>query len=481
VGEFSGINGLAGALAEHVPLVSIVGCPERADRKNRVPLHHLVGESKHGYDIPRKIAKRLTVAHSLLDDPATAPAKIDHILRACIRKSGPVYICIPQDIVDAECAVTASGSILAKPRAVDAKALAEAIAEATALLNAAKHPLIVVDAGSVRQADARAEVHRLIDASGLPFVTTPMSKSAIDESHKQFLGVYSGNRSKEAVRKVVDAADVVLQLGPVATDMNWGGFTSTVGQEGCAIVVDVNQTRVKNHVFLKVPLTAFLPALRNGISKRECALPVPAPASLGPFVAERDAQLVHNRFFDRLAHALPPRAIVVADIGVASFAATEVPLAAPGVTFMSQVCYASIGWSVGAAFGASVADPTRPVVLIVGDGALQMTVQELSSMVRRRSNVLVFVLNNDGYTIERLILDGSFNDINRWHYRDLLAVFGGNPGLKAVTEGELDDALIRVAAATAPGSVNGPQLVEIVMSRDDAPAALKSAALKMRK
>ena len=71
----------------------------------------------------------------------------------------------------------------------------------------------------------------------------------------------------------------------------------------------------------------------------------------------------------------------------------------------------------------------RPIV-IVGDGAFQMSCLELSTIVERGLNPIVFVLNNDGYTTERLLLDGDFNNLKRWNYQDITSLIaGGNGGI----------------------------------------------------
>lgn len=146
-----------------------------------------------------------------------------------------------------------------------------------------------------------------------------------------------------------------------------------------------------------------------------------------------------------------------------------------GATFIGQTFYGSIGYTVGATLGVAMAAPDRPTVLFVGDGSFQVTCQDLSTMIRNRLKPVIFLINNDGYTIERVIMDRPYNDIQPWHYHRLVEVFGGGLGLDVRTEGELEDALGK--AATADGLV----FIEIHTERWDCPDSLRSAGRSMAK
>ena len=96
-------------------------------------------------------------------------------------------------------------------------------------------------------------------------------------------------------------------------------------------------------------------------------------------------------------------------------------------------------------------------------------------MIRNGLKPVIFLINNDGYTIERVIVDRPYNDIQPWHYHKLLEVFGGGLGLDVRTEGELEDALAK--AATTDSLV----FIEIHTGRLDCPESLRSAGRSMAK
>lgn len=163
------------------------------------------------------------------------------------------------------------------------------------------------------------------------------------------------------------------------------------------------------------------------------------------FQTEYGRDLSMARFFDRIAHYLKPDSIVLAETGTALFAAAEV-LMPQGTKFIGQTFYGSIGYTVGATLGACIAAPHRNVVLFIGDGSFQVTGQDLSTMIRYSCTPTIFLLNNDGYTIERVIVDRVYNDIQPWKYSRLPEAFGADTKTAVSvrdchTEGELEEAL----------------------------------------
>ena len=129
-----------------------------------------------------------------------------------------------------------------------------------------------------------------------------------------------------------------------------------------------------------------------------------------------------------------------------------------------------------AAFGACfAAESGQRVIALEGDGSFQMTAQELSSMARYDCPAIVFVVNNKGYTAERLIHDGPFNDIADWRYHQLAAAFGG-AGLEVHTEGDLEAALEQAQDHTGPG----PLLIEVHIDPWDASEAFTLMSESLR-
>ncbi|RLS79619.1 MAG: alpha-keto acid decarboxylase family protein, partial [Planctomycetota bacterium] len=174
-------------------------------------------------------------------------------------------------------------------------------------------------------------------------------------------------------------------------------------------------------------------------------LPPGPAAAAGPYRLDTDAAITTTRLVRRLDESLDDRTIVIADVGDALFASSE--LVIRGQTqFIAPAYYTSMGFATPAALGAKMACPGLKVIALVGDGAFQMTGMELSTMVRRGLAVTVIVLDNRGYGTERLLHEGTFNDINPWQYQLLPQVLGGGTGYEVRTEGEFDAAITKALA-----------------------------------
>ena len=148
---------------------------------------------------------------------------------------------------------------------------------------------------------------------------------------------------------------------------------------------------------------------------------------------------------------------------------------------ISQVLWGSIGYATGAAQGAALAAREKGIprtILFTGDGSFQLTAQELSTMLRLGLNPIVFVINNDGYTIERYIhgWDASYNDIAPWKYTQLPAAFGASEDKFATYVAKTKEDVEKLFKD--PSFAQSPKLrfVELFMPKEDAPKSLQLVA-----
>jgi indolepyruvate decarboxylase len=200
-------------------------------------------------------------------------------------------------------------------------------------------------------------------------------------------------------------------------------------------------------------------------------IPVPPPA--GNFRARGQARITVKRLFQRLNDFLGPNSMVVSDVGDALFGATDLFIR-QRTEFLGPAYYASMGFAVPASIGAQLANPkSRPLVL-VGDGAFQMTGMELSTVVRYGLNPVVIVLNNFGYGTERQMQDGPYNDVQLWRYSRLPEVLGAGKGFVVKTEAELESALQAAAKHTESFC-----LLEVQLDCHDRSPALQRLAGRM--
>jgi indolepyruvate decarboxylase len=474
VGELSAINGVAGAFAERVPMVVITGSPSTINFRTRPLLHHTLGD----YQIPLRIYEKITAASTELVSAETAPVEIDRVLSVCLSHQQPVYISIPSDVVMMSCQCP-QAFLFPPALGSDPDALGEAITEALEMLDKAQKPIVIGDVELIRF-KLQQDFAGFLDKTGFPYVTMMLGKSVLSEQHPQFIGLFEGERSREYVRNRVESADCILQLGAVLTDFNTGGFTTNL-DDAKTISANIRSVRIKHHYYENVSLHDFILGLTEKLSRRDpatldiqCAADGCVHRGAEQYLPDMLKPLTIKRFFDRMSHFIEDDAIVIAETGVSLFSAAEM-LMPKGATFIGQTFYGSIGYTIGATLGAGMAAQDRQVVLFVGDGSFQVTGQDLSTMIRNHLKPVIFLINNDGYTIERVISDRPYNDLQPWKYHKLVEVFGGGVGFDVRTEGELEEALTK--AATADDLV----FIEIHTGRLDCPESLRSAGLSMAK
>ena len=471
VGGLSAVNAIAGAYAERVPVVFISGAPTSAQRLANLHMHHLATT----YDMQWEVYRKVTVDSAQLTNPLTAPDEIDRVISSCLFEKLPVYLEIPVDMVDAPCRTLAPRAS-SRQRVSDAQALNECVEEILALVRSAVAPVILVG----------VEVHRfaladrllaLVETCGIPFATTLDGKSVLPERHPSFLGVYMGAVSREAVRARVEGADAVLTFGAMATDINTGGFTARL-PEANTVRANMDKVRIRNHYYDRVWLGDLIAALTESLPYRAYP-PLDATnrdATKGDYQAQPAQPLRVARFYERLKRFVDRDMVLLTETGDAMFAGSEIPIEEPE-NFISQAYYLSIGYGLPAALGVCLARPGKRVVLLEGDGGFQMTAQELSTLLRRRCNPIIFLLNNDGYVVERLIHDGPYNDIQPWRYHQLPEAFGGDAiSLEVRTEGELEAAL--VSAREHPREL---VFVNVHLPRDEGCEALARLAREQRR
>ena len=442
VGGLSLANSIAGAFAEKSPVVLISGAPGLSERANNPLLHHRVRE----WGTQLEVFEKLCAASLEIIDPVTAFRDLDYLLDTAHRLKRPVYLELPRDMVTV---VPEQIRPYTCPQAQsDPDALSEAVKEAVARITAAKRPVIIAGV-ELHRYGLQAEALALAEASGIPIAATMLAKSVISEVHPLYIGLYEGAMGRKEVTEFVEESDCLILLGTILTDIDLGVFTAKIDATN-SIFASSEELRISHHHYHPVLLEDFLRVL--ALAKPKAAqrtLPMSPAAAAGPFTLVPDAAITTTRLVRRLNESLDDGTIVIADVGDALFASSE--LIVRGQTeFIAPAYYTSMGFAVPAALGAKVARPDLKVLALVGDGAFQMTGMELSTIVHRKLAVTVIVLDNKGYGTERLIHEGSFNNINPWQYQLLPQVLGGGTGYEVRTEGDFD-AAIRQAMADQSG------------------------------
>ncbi|WP_425616429.1 alpha-keto acid decarboxylase family protein [Anatilimnocola sp. NA78] len=437
VGGLSVCNSIAGAYAEKSPVLVISGSPGLAERVNNPLLHHKVRDFRTQIEVFEK----LCVACAELNDPVIAFREIDRVLDAMARFKRPGYIEIPRDMVDVIPHI--SHTYHQAHSTQDAQAADEAAEEAATLLTKSKRPVLIAGV-EIHRFNLQDEVVALAEQMKVPMAATLLGKSVIPEKHPLYIGLYEGAMGRAEVTKLVEESDCVLLLGAFMTDINLGIFTANLDPAKC-IYATSETLRIRHHHYHDVGLKEFIDRLAARKPEPPYrAIPADIRPERKPFVLETQAPLTTRRLIARLDEQLDDQSIVIADIGNSLFAATELTIHAK-TEFISPAYYTSMGFSVPAALGAMTARPDSRVIVIVGDGAFQMTGMEMSTIVRRHLNPLIIVLDNQGYGTERFLHEGEweYNNVHPWKYSQLPNLLGGGTGYEVRTEGEFEAALTK--------------------------------------
>ena len=470
VGGLNMVNAIACAYAERSPVVLLSGSPGLNERVNNPFLHHMVRD----FSTQRDVFEKVTVASVVLDDPHTAEREIDRALQALLQYKRPIYLEIPRDLVLAPVSVASTEPPKASACQSDPAALKEAVAEVRGLLSGSERPVILAGA-EIHRFGLHAELTQLVEHMHAPIATTLLGKSVIREDHPLYIGVYGGLVGREEILQFVEEADCLLTLGTLLTDVEDIKAHTTLLAAGRTVHATADSIAIKHHTYDGVRFEDFVRALAASPlpSFPARALPPRDSVRFDPPTPETSVTL--RNVFGYLDGLLNDQTIVIADVGESLFAAADLRVR-KSAEFLSPAYYTSMGFSVPAALGAGFADPTLRPLVLVGDGAFQMTGTELSSCIRYGQAPIIIVLNNRGYSTEREILEGPFNDIHEWQYERICDVLGGGMGHRVRTFGDLVQALNLAVADPQQAHV-----LNVYLDSNDRSTAMKRVAQRLAK
>lgn len=444
-GAFNLVNAIAGAFAERVPVVVISGAPSLAERSRGLLVHH----QAKSLDSQLQVFREITCDQAVLSDPQRAPAEIARVLRSCRELSAPVYLELPRDRVLAEVGPVPD----LPPRGGDPAAAAECAEEVLSRLAAARAPCLVAGV-EIRRYGLEAQVAELARRLGIPVVTSFMGRGLLAEAEVDLRGTYLGVAGDPAVTELVEGSDGLLLLGVLLADTNFGLSARDIdlrhAVQACEREVDIGY-----HSYPDLPLADLVSALiarlqpALGPAPRRAAVPEGLPDDAAALTPTDVAVAVNDLI------AAAGRLPVASDMGDCLFTAMDMqhtPLVAPGY-------YAGMGYGVPAGIGLQLSSGERPLIL-VGDGAFQMTGWELGNCRRLGIDPVVLVFNNESWEMLRAFQPESrFNDLDDWRFAELAEVMGGR-GRRVRTRAQLKRAL-----AEAWAERGRFQLIEIMLQR----------------
>ncbi|EEJ2564042.1 indolepyruvate decarboxylase [Salmonella enterica subsp. enterica] len=411
VGELSAINGIAGSYAEYVPVLHIVGAPCSAAQQRGELMHHTLGDGdfRHFYRMSQAIS-----AASVILDEQNACFEIDRVLGEMLAARRPGYIMLPADVAKKKAIPPTEALTLPAHETQSGVETAFRYHARQCLMNSRRIALLADFLAG--RFGLRPLLQRWMAETPIAHATLLMGKGLFDEQHPNFVGTYSAGASSKEVRQAIEDADRVICVGTRFVDTLTAGFTQQLPAER-TLEIQPYASRI-GETWFNLPMAQAVSTLRELCL--ECAFAPPPTRSTGQPVRIAKGELTQENFWQTLQQYLKPGDILLVDQGTAAFGAAALSLP-DGAEVVVQPLWGSIGYSLPAEFGAQTACPDRRVILIIGDGAAQLTIQEMGSMLRDGQAPVILLLNNDGYTVERAIHGAAqrYNDIASWNWTQI--------------------------------------------------------------
>lgn len=467
VGELSAINATAGSYAENVPVIHIVGAPSLSAQNSHLRMHHTLGDGdfKHFMRMASEVSAAVAALH-----PATAATDIDRVIRTAAIHRKPGYLMLPVDVS------TMPATPPSRPLDVDSHVSSPDIEalfkDAITDFMRGKSVTVLADIMAERLG-AVQDVRALVTETKFPFASLMWGKAVLNETKPNFAGIYVGGLSAEHTRAVVEDAEVLVCAGVEFTDTTTGIYSHQI-DFGRVINIGAESTSIAGRHYAPLTMASALNIVKEvSLELGLKGTPFEAPTTDEPLPEITDEALTQDVLWRVLSSNLDEKNTVVVDMGTSFFgmATRKFPRDS---RFIGMPLWGSIGYSIPALLGAAMADTDSRGVLMVGDGSAQLTIQEIGTIIREGVNPVVFLINNDGYTIERSIhgVEAEYNNITAYDWSKIPAAFGGTDSntvtLRAATVREFDEAcraakenrdkLVFIEVVTAP--MDMPELLE---------------------
>jgi indolepyruvate decarboxylase len=351
---------------------------------------------------------------------------------------------------------------------VDIEVMERAVSYFVNRIEESQDPVIVAGV-EIGRYGLQDEVLHIMETGHIPAAVSVLGKGIFDESKPGILGVYAGVISQSPeIRKIVEESDLVIMLGVKVTDVNCGAFTANLKRENILIAksgwIGDGYMRFSEDI----PFDRFINRLSQKVTPADRVKSWPEI----PKQHLETSPVLMDRYLAVINDALDDNHIVIADTGDSCYGSLFMNTRRRN-GYMAPTFYNTMGFAVPAALGVQLAEidtanPCRPIVL-VGDGAFQMTGLELSTLVKWGLNPVVIVFNNSGYGMQRIFVDGPFNDIKGWDYTRIVDLVGGGRAWKVSTAEEMQKVL-----GEAKEYFTGPSLIEAIVPKGELSTGLRT-------
>ena len=431
-GGTNAVTGVAAAWIDSTPCVILSGQAKRPDLKGDSGVRQMGSQE---VDIVSIVAPITKYAVTVLD-PSQIRVHLEKAWHLATHgRMGPVWLDIPLDVQAAQVEVDHLPGFLPPEDEITPQApLQAAVAEVIKLLNAAERPVILGGNG-VKLADAEALLRHLAEINQLPILLTWKMIDFLGHDHPLNFGS-PGIMGCRAANFIVQNCDLLLVLGsrlePSVTAFNAAGF----GKNARKVMVDIDEAELRKVPGIDLPVLAdahsFLSALKEcqaEIKERDRSgwltycrdLKARYPVVLEEYLAQDDGINLYV-FTDMLFQQLTAEDIITPESSGASGEVTyQAMRVKQGQKIKNAAGLGAMGFGLPYAVGACLASEGKRTILVNGDGAFQLNIQELQTVVRLNLPIKLFILDNDGY--------GSIMATQRTHFEGRFVASGPDSGL----------------------------------------------------
>lgn len=467
VGELSAINAIAGAKAENVPVIHIVGVPATKCINEKTCVHHNFQEAD--YNAFYEASKPVVEARAFLTRD-NAKLEIDRVLKVFVKEKKPVYVAIPLDIATIEI----SDRDVSYDWTSDEDTLKIVSSKIAAKINNSKKPVILGDV-LIKRFDSKIEYREFVSKTKIPVTNFLMGTNIIDMNYEKYLGGYFSKFRNPIAQKYLEETDCLIAVGPVYSDLNSFGFNLPY-KINSHIAIYGTYVYIENERYNNVKMSDVLESVIELVDSKEITVEKP---DIGyEHRLTKTEALTSECIYPRIQEFIKENDIVIAETGIIPHGVSQMKFPT-SVDLQTQTLWGSIGWATPAALGVCLAKPKSRVILITGEGSHQLTAMEVGNMLRHGVKPIVIVLNNQGYTIERVLSDhpdDKFNDIMQMNYSKFARVFEGDIwATKVGTEEDFDKAL------KVTQIMNKMCYIEICTEKMDMPKLTEDMVLKYMK
>jgi indolepyruvate decarboxylase len=423
VGGMNIMNPIAGAFAERSPVVVIAGVPNKEDIEKNPNKHHTI----HDINTQKNIFDNVVCSSVKLDSDYMVEnmIMIHQSIQSMKHISRPIYIefsnkDIIREITDNE--LLTFKELNKDNKKTQRKFTAEIEAINKIFSDASNRVLIL--GHEIFRTSLENLIIDFADKLNIPVFTTLLGKSTVDENNPIVMGVLSQLSTNPEIMELVNKSDCIITMGMNNTDLD--GFTFTPHFSlNMSDGVSVNGKYIGFPDFRNM-ITGFCEFFYDTERQSDDIMDNWRITTFKPPINNSSKDLTLEHVFGIISNGLSDEHIVISDIGESLFGMIDVPV--KNGQFLSMAYYTSMSFSVPGAVGVKFAKPEKRPIVIVGDGAFQMTGSEFCSHIRYNMNSIIIILNNRGYSTERAIMDGKFNDIHNWQYEKIVDLMNGGIG-----------------------------------------------------